>query len=72
MLLFNQVLAEISINPVINQESREILVHLLKFRNFPRFTREISKISKGELGKFIPNFPQNHVITSTNTEVFST
>ena len=42
------------------------LVHLLKFRNFSRFTREISKISKGELGKFIPNFPQNHVITSTN------
>jgi len=28
-------------------------------------TREISKILKGELGKFIPNFPHNHVITIT-------
>ena len=27
---------------------------------------EISKISKNKLSKFIPNFPHNHVITSTN------
>ena len=33
----------------------------------PRFTREISKFQKSELGKFIPNFPLKHVITRTNT-----
>ena len=27
------------------------------------------EISKSELGKFIPNFPLKHVITSTNIEV---
>ena len=26
------------------------------------------EISKSELGKFIPNFPLKHVITSTNLE----
>ena len=30
------------------------------------FTREISKFQKSELGKFIPNFPLKHAITSTN------
>ena len=42
------------------------LVHFLKFWNLPRFTQEISKFQKSELGKFIPNFPLKHVITSTN------
>ena len=59
---------------VINQEShvyswnlgKIYLVHFLKFWNLPRFTREISKFQKSELGKFIPNFPLKHVITSTN------
>ena len=32
----------------------------------PRLTREISKFQKSELGKFIPNFPIKHVITSTD------
>ena len=32
----------------------------------PRFTREISKFQKSEIGKFIPDFPLKHVITSTN------
>ena len=27
---------------------------------------EISKFEKSELGKFIPNFPLKHVISSTN------
>ena len=36
-----------------------------KFASFI-FTREISKFQKSELGKFIPNFPLKHVITSTN------
>ena len=31
----------------------------------PSFTREISKFQKSEPGKFIPNFPLKHVITST-------
>ena len=34
---------------------------------FPRSTRDISKFQKSELGKFIPNFPLKHVITSTNS-----
>ena len=39
----------------------------MKFgENLPRFTWEISKFQKSELGKFIPNFPLKHVITSTN------
>ena len=33
------------------------------------FTREISKFQKSELGKIIQNFPDKHVITSTNTLV---
>ena len=40
---------------------------ILKF--LPRFTRDISKFQKGELGKFIPNFPLKHVITSTNNKL---
>ena len=32
----------------------------------PLKTREISKFQKSEFGKFIPNFPLNYVITSTN------
>ena len=28
-----------------------------------RFTREISKFQKSELGKFVSNFPHTHVIT---------
>ena len=39
--------------------------HFLKFWNAPCFTREISKFQKSDLGKFIPNFPLKHVITST-------
>ena len=38
------------------------------FWNF-EITREISKFQKSELGKFIPNFPLKHVITSTNWNV---
>ena len=38
---------------------------IFKFLNFPRCTREISKNFKIDLGKFFPNFPQNHEITST-------
>ena len=61
---------------VINQEShvyswnlgKIYLVHFLKFWYLPRFTREISKFQKSEFGKFIPNFPLKHVITSTNTK----
>ena len=44
------------------------LVHFLKFWNLPRFTREILKFQKSELGKFIQNFSLKHVITSTNNE----
>ena len=35
-----------------------------------RFTREISKFQKSELGKFSPNFPLKHLITSTNSTFF--
>ena len=63
-----------SLSHVINQEShvyswnlgKIYLVHFLKFWNLLRFTREIPKFQKSELGKFIPNFPLKHVITSTN------
>ena len=63
-----------SLSHVINQEShvyswnlgKIYLAHFLKFWNLPRFNREISKFQKSELGKFIPNFPLKHVITSTN------
>ena len=59
---------------VINQEShvyswdlgKHFLVCFLKFWNLPSFTSEISKSQKSELGKFIPNFPLKHGITSTN------
>ena len=37
---------------------------------FPRFSREVSKFQKSELGKFISNFPLKHVITGTNFEQF--
>ena len=64
----------LSLSYVINQEShvnswnlgKIYLAHFLKFWNLPRFTREIWKFQKSELGKFIPNFPLKHVITSTN------
>ena len=42
------------------------LVHFLRFWNLCRFTLEISKFQKSELGKLIPNFPLKHVIISTN------
>ena len=66
-----------SLSHVINQEShiyswnlgKIYLVHFLKFWNLPCFTREIQKFQKSELGKFIPNFPLKHVITSTNWNV---
>ena len=49
---------QISNNRVINQESH---VYFVKFGiNLPL------KILKNERGKFILNFPHNHVITSTN------
>ena len=65
-----------SLPHMINQEShvyswnlRKIyLVHFMKFWNLPRFTRVILKFQKSELGKFIPNFPLKHVITSTNRD----
>ena len=41
----------------------------LIFRNFLKFF-EISKFQKSELGKFIPNFPFKHMITSTNLKTF--
>ena len=55
-----------SLSHVINQESnvyswnlgKIYLVHFLKFW----------KLQKSELGKFIPNFPLKHVITSTNDQ----
>ena len=61
-----------SLSHVINQEShvyswnlwKIYLVHFLKFWHLPRFTSEISKFQKNELGKFIPNFPLKHVITT--------
>ena len=64
-----------NLSHVIKQEShvysknlgKIYLVHFLEFRNLPRFTRDISKFQKSELGKFIPNFPLKHVITSTNS-----
>ena len=67
-----------SLSHVINQEShvyswnlgKIYLVHFLKFWNLPCFTREIQKFQKSELGKFIPNFPLKHVITSTNQKGF--
>ena len=43
----------------------------MKFgENLPRSFFEIlkSKFQKSEVGKFIPNFPLKHVITSTNFE----
>ena len=40
------------------------------FENFLQFT-QISKFQKSELGKFIPNFPLKHVITSTNHKSWS-
>ena len=46
--------------------SRSCFLILKTFAYQPRFTREISKFQKSELGKFIPNFPLKHVITSTN------
>ena len=46
--------------------SRCCFLILKTFAYQPRFTREISKFQKSELGKFIPNFPLKHVITSTN------
>ena len=62
-----------SLSHVINQEQEShvytwnlgkiYLVHFLKFWNLFRFTREISKFQKSELGRFIP---LKHVITSTN------
>ena len=65
-----------SLSHVIKQEShvyswnlgKIYLPNFVKFWNLPRFTREIPKFQKNELGKFIPNFPLKHVITSTNLE----
>ena len=51
---------------MINQESR---LFVKFWENLPRSFFEIlksSKFQKSELGKFIPNFPRKHVITSTN------
>ena len=63
-----------SLSHVINQESHVYLWNLgkiyLVYFLYPRFTREISKFQKSELGKFIPNFPLKHVITGTNFEQF--
>ena len=47
------------------------LVHFLIFWNLPRLTGEISKFQKSAIGKFIPNFPFKHVITSTYTKRLS-
>ena len=63
-----------SFSHVINQESHvyswnsgtSYLVHFLIFWNLSRFTREISKFQKSELGNFIPNFPLKHLSTSTD------
>ena len=53
-----------SLSHVINQESHVYSWNLGKI--FPRFTWEISKFQKSDLGKFIPDFPLKYVITSTN------
>ena len=37
-----------------------------KFTSFNFWSFEILKFQKSEFGKFIPNFPLKHVITSTN------
>ena len=58
-----------SLSHVIDQEShvyswnleKIYLAHFLKFWNQ---IFEISKFRKSELGKFFPNFPLKHVITS--------
>ena len=63
-----------SLSHVINQKSHVFswnfgkiyLVHFLKFWSLLRFTQEISKLRKSELGKFIQNFPLKYVITSKN------
>ena len=68
-----------SLSHVTNQESlvyswnlgKIYLVHFVKFWNLLCFTPEISKFQKSELGKFVPNFPLKHVITSTNLTDFS-
>ena len=68
-----------SLSHSINQEShvhswnlvKIYLVHFLKFWNLPRFAQEISKFQKSELGKFMPNYPLKHVITSTNRTFLS-
>ena len=65
-----------SLSHVIHQEShvyswnfgKIYLVYFFKFWNLPRFNWEISKFQKSELGKFIPNFPLKHMITSTNLD----
>ena len=67
-----------SLSHVINHEPHvyswnlgEIyLVCFLKFWNLPCFTREISKFQKSELGRFIPNLPLKHVITSTINQLW--
>ena len=65
-----------SLSHVINQEShvyswnlgKIYLVHSLKFSNLPCFIHSGDfTILKSQLGKFIPNFPLQHVITSTNS-----
>ena len=63
-----------SLSHVINQEShvyswnlgKIYRVHFWKFWNLPRFTRKISRFQKSAPGKFIPNFPLKHVVTSTS------
>ena len=63
-----------SLSHVINKEShvyswnlgKIYLIRFSKFWNLPCFTREISKFQKSKFGKFFPNFPFKHVITSTN------
>ena len=53
-----------SLSHAINQKSQVYSWNLGKI--FTRFTREISKFQKSELGKLIPNFPFKYVIASTN------
>ena len=53
-----------SLSHVINQESHIYSWNLKKIW-------KISKFQKSELGKFIPNFPLKHVITSTNHKSWS-
>ena len=63
-----------SLSHMISQEShvyswnlgKIYLVHFWKLWSLPPFSREVSKFQKTELGKFIPNFPLKHVITSAN------